>query len=387
MAYQQVSSKDTTTVPFLRIGGFHRKLDREIRSVLKKEIRHQDFVLGRSVQAFESQWASFCGAKYAVGVGSGLSAIEVSLRALGVGEGDEVLVPANTFIATWMAVSNVRAIPVPVPTSRADYNLSPELLRSRISSKTRAIIPVHLYGHPADLGQIQEIAAVHNLKVVEDAAQAHGAEYNGQRIGAHSDAVAWSFYPGKNLGAFGDGGAVTTNSLDMADKIRLLSNYGSGEKYHHDIVGTNSRLDSLQAAILTAKLKYLEEFNSRRKSIADAYIDELKPLAEAGRAIVLPPSDSEARLSAWHLFVIRVENRDMVRTFLQARGIETGIHYPIPPGNQKAYAPQYSKSVDAASIKDAGELLSLPIGPHLSDSQVQQVCNAIGQAFLRNGSR
>lgn len=375
----------SNSVDFLRISGFHYKLDREIRSVLKKEIRQQDFVLGRSVREFESQWASFCDAKYAVGVGSGLSALELSLRALEVGPGDEVLVPSNTFAATWMAVSNIGAVPIPVPTSRADYNISPELLQSRISPKTRAIIPVHLYGYPADLKPILEIATIHKLKVIEDAAQAHGAEYHGQRIGAHSDAVAWSFYPGKNLGAFGDGGAVTTNSPQTAERIRLLSNYGSPEKYHHDLIGTNSRLDSLQAAILTTKLKYLELFNSRRKSIAGIYLQELAPLAGPGQPIVLPPSDSAAKLSSWHLFVIRVENRDKIRTFLQTLGIETGIHYPIPPGNQKAYAARYSTSVDVASIKDAGKLLSLPMGPHLSHRQVHQVCDALRQAVLRDG--
>lgn len=368
-------------VPFLKLSGFSRKLDRDLRVALKREVARDDFILGLAVEEFENDWARFCGADHAIGVGSGLSALELSLKALGIGRGDEVLVPSNTFIATWMAVSNVGATPVPVSTSRADYNIVPELMEDRIGPKTRAVVPVHLYGYPSDLKPIREIAATHNLRVIEDAAQAHGAEYCGSRIGAHSDAVAWSFYPGKNLGAFGDGGAVTTDSPAIANKIRLLQNYGSLEKYRHDFIGTNSRLDSLQSAVLSVKLKYLVEFNSRRKAVASQYFRKLSPLAEAVKSFILPPNDTQDRVSSWHLFVVRVEDRDRVQRFLSTRGIESAIHYPIPPGNQEAYAPEYSSSVEQASVQDASSLLSLPIGPHLSETQVDQVCGALREAI------
>lgn len=379
---EESPAKASPAVRFLQISGFHRKLDREIKAVVRKEIGEQDFIMGQAVERFETQWAAFCGARQAIGVGSGLSALELSLKALGVGRGDEVLVPANTFIATWMAVSNVGATPIPVPTSRANYNIAPEFLEALIGPKTKAVVPVHLYGYPSDLKPVQQIAVAHNLKVVEDAAQAHGAEYRGDRIGAHSDAVAWSFYPGKNLGAFGDGGAVTTNSSELRDKIRLLRNYGSAEKYHHDSIGTNSRLDSLQAAILGVKLKYLVEFNSRRRAVASQYSRMLSPLAERVDSFVLPPNDTPNHVSSWHLFVVRVEDRDGVQSFLKMRGIESAIHYPIPPGNQGAYASEYSSSVEDASIQDASSLLSLPMGPHLSESQVERVCDALGEVIL-----
>jgi len=349
---------------------------------VKKEIGKQDFVLGSALDAFEDEWAKFCGSKAAIGVGSGLSALELALQAAGVGRGDEVLVPSNTFIATWMAVSNIGATPVPVPTSRDDYNLIPELLSSRVSPKTKAIVPVHLYGYPAELKRINEVALTHNLKVIEDAAQAHGAEYRGDRIGAHSDAVAWSFYPGKNLGAFGDGGAVTTNSAELADKVRLLRNYGSIKKYRHESIGTNSRLDSLQCAILSVKLKYLSAFNARREAIASLYLQRLGHLAERMEHFSLPPASSPNRVSSWHLFVIRVPDRDRVQNFLELRGIETAVHYPIPPGNQAAYSTIYSSTVDDESSSDADSLLSLPIGPHLSGSQAHRVCETLEEFYL-----
>ena len=382
-----LQSNNRRPVRFLEIGNFHTTLDREINAAVKREIRAQDFVLGRAVEQFETQWAAFCVAKHAVGVGSGLSALELALKAVGVGPGDEVLVPANTFIATWIAVSNVGATPVPVPTSRDDYNVLPEALKSRVSRKTKAVIPVHLYGYPADLNPIREIATSHNLKIVEDAAQAHGATYRGQRIGSHSDAVAWSFYPGKNLGALGDGGAVTTNSPAVAEKIRLLRNYGSDKKYHHALVGTNSRLDSLQAAILSVKLRYLERFNSRRTAVAEAYFCGLAPLSKRFPSLILPPKNTDDRTSSWHLFVIRVRNRDEVQNFLKSRGIETSIHYPTPPGHQPAYSSRYASSVDSAAARDAGDLLSLPMGPHLSRSDVQRVIRELEEAIVRQGPR
>lgn len=364
-------------VPFLKLSGFDRGFDRKLKRAITRELRGDDFVLGETVKAFERSWATYCGSNHAVGVGSGLAAIELALRAVGVRYGDEVLVPANTFIATWMAVSNIGAVPVPVPTSRIDYNLVPELVGPLISDKTRAILPVHLYGFPAKLEAIQRTAAQHGLAVVEDAAQAHGARYQGQRIGAHSDAVAWSFYPGKNLGGIGDGGAVTTNNPDIAKEVQALRNYGSLTKYHHDTIGTNSRLDSVQASALNVKLQYLDRFNTLRRRQSELYRGTLAPLEHSTESLRLPPADTTESVSAWHLFVVRVTQRAKVRAALIAHGIETGVHYPVPPGLQGAYAQKYEASVTSDTIADSNSLLSLPIGPHLSDSQVAFVSRTL----------
>ena len=256
------------------------------------------------VEKFETNWAKYCGVPHCVGVGNGFDALVLALKALDIGHGDEVLVPAHTFFATWSAVSTVGAVPVPIDVFQDTFNIDAERLELSITNKTKAIIAVHLYGQSADLEKIQNVCANNNLFLIEDAAQAHGVAYKNKKIGGHGDIVCWSFYPGKNLGAFGDGGAVTTNNQDLATKIRCLSNYGSKVKYHHDLLGINSRLDPIQAAVLDVKLKYLDTWNKRRQTIASKYIKNFVDLP------VVTPLTAEFSSHVWHLFVLQLENRD-----------------------------------------------------------------------------
>lgn len=362
-------------VPFLDLKAAYQELKTELDSAVLRSMESGWYIGGSDVEAFEAAYAQYCGAEFCVGVGNGLDALHLVLRAFGIGPGDEVIVPSNTYIATWLAVSYTGAKPVPVEPEERTYNLNPELVEAAITPRTRAIIPVHLYGQPADLDPILSIAKQHNLWVLEDAAQAHGARYKGQRIGAHGDAVAWSFYPGKNLGAMGDAGAVTTSNLEVADKVRMLRNYGSKVKYVNEITGYNSRLDPLQAAALGVKLLHLDEWNGRRKKIAEFYIKEL-----ANTSLVLPfvPDWAEP---VWHLFVVRSQERDRLQRHLEDRGISTLIHYPIPPHLQQAYVemrlPEGSFPLSEVIHR---EVLSLPIGPHLSMEQAARVVEAV-QSF------
>ena len=266
-------------VPFLDLRAAYLELKPEIDAAIARVLDSGWYILGPEVEAFEAEWAEYCGASHAVGVGNGMDALTLALRALQIGPGDEVIVPSNTYIATWLAVSAVGATPVPVEPDLATYNIDPALIPAAITPRTKALLPVHLYGQPADLDPILAIARQHNLAVVEDAAQAHGARYKGCRIGAHGDVVCWSFYPGKNLGALGDAGAVTTNRADLADRIRVLRNYGSREKYVNELQGVNSRIDPIQAAVLRVKLKVLDEWNARRCRIAALYSQELASLS------------------------------------------------------------------------------------------------------------
>lgn len=362
-------------VPFLDLKAAYQELKTELDSAVLRSMESGWYIGGSDVEAFEAAYAQYCGAEFCVGVGNGLDALHLVLRAFGIGPGDEVIVPSNTYIATWLAVSYTGAKPVPVEPEERTYNLNPELVEAAITPRTRAIIPVHLYGQPADLDPILSIAKQHNLWVLEDAAQAQGARYKGQRIGAHGDAVAWSFYPGKNLGAMGDAGAVTTSNLEVADKVRMLRNYGSKVKYVNEITGYNSRLDPLQAAALGVKLLHLDEWNGRRKKIAEFYIKEL-----ANTSLVLPfvPDWAEP---VWHLFVVRSQERDRLQRHLEDRGISTLIHYPIPPHLQQAYVemrlPEGSFPLSEVIHR---EVLSLPIGPHLSMEQAARVVEAV-QSF------
>lgn len=354
-------------VPFLDLRSGYLELKPEIDAVIASVLDSGWYILGEEVEAFESEWAAYCDTKFAVGVGNGLDALHLALLSMGVGTGDEVIVPSNTYIATWLAVSQCGAIPVPVEPDERTYNIDPSKIEAAISPRTKVILPVHLYGQPADLDPILEIARKHNLLVLEDAAQAHGARYKGRRIGVHGDAVAWSFYPGKNLGAFGDGGAITTNDPEIADRIRVLRNYGSRIKYENEVQGFNSRLDPIQAAILRVKLKCLDEWNARRKLIAASYISHLPP------TITLPYVPDWAD-PAWHLFVVRTQKREQLQNHLTKSGVGTMVHYPIPPHLQAAYSTLGYKCGDfplAESI--AGESLSLPIGPHVIEDQLNQV--------------
>jgi dTDP-4-amino-4,6-dideoxygalactose transaminase len=357
-----------TQVPFLDLRAAYLELKAEIDDAIARVCDSGRYILGPEVEAFEAEFAAYCEAKFAVGVANGLDALHLALRCLGVAPGDEVIVPSNTFIATWLAVSQCGATPVPVEPDERTHNINPALIESAITPRTRAIIPVHLYGQPADLDPILAIARTHGLYVLEDAAQAHGARYKGKRIGAHGDAVAWSFYPGKNLGALGDGGAVTTNDPQIADRIRVLRNYGSREKYVNETRGFNSRLDPLQAAILRVKLAHLDEWNARRAKIAERY---RQGLAEARLVLPYVPDWAEP---VWHLYVVRCAKRHSFQSALAESGVSSSIHYPIPPHLQQAYRQAgYPRGSLPVAESMATEVLSLPIGPHLSDSDLIEI--------------
>lgn len=359
-------------VPFLDLKGPYKELREEMDAVWHRVMESGWYILGNEVEAFEEEFARYCGTRHCIGVGNGLDALHLILRGMDIGPGDEVIVPANTYIATWLAVTYAGATPVPVEPDAETCNIDPRCIEAAITSKTRAIIPVHLYGQPADMDPIREIAARYRLKVVEDAAQSHGARYRGLRAGGLGDAAGFSFYPGKNLGAFGDGGAVTTNDDDLAGRIRLLRNYGSREKYRHESAGFNSRLDELQAALLRVKLKRLDEWNGRRTRVASQYLAEL-----SGADCVLPSVPAWAE-PVWHLFVIRSRDRDMLRKRLESEGVGTLVHYPIPPHLQDAYA-TLGFHVGAFPITErmASEVLSLPIGPHMVDDDIMLVVKAV----------
>jgi dTDP-4-amino-4,6-dideoxygalactose transaminase len=376
-------------VPFLDLATPHSSMEEELRGAIARVVKSNSFILGDEVKRFESRWADYCEANFAVGVGNGLDALHLILRAIDVGPGDEVLVPDNTFIATWLAVTMCGATPVSVPSDPATFNMDPALASGFITPRTKGIIAVHLYGQPADLDRLAEVTRAHKLFLIEDAAQAHGARYKGKRIGGHSAAAAWSFYPGKNLGALGDAGAVTTNDADLADKIRLLRNYGSKMKYEHLLQGVNSRLDEIQASVLSVKLDRLDDWNTRRSVIATQYREGLLPLLSTSSSSSSPrllsiPVVPEWADSVWHLFVIRVSHRSVVMTELAGQGIETSIHYPIPPGQQLAYASPPSPNGMSHSASDgSGQLLSLPIGPHLDEQQIKHVIGVLRDVLGR----
>jgi dTDP-4-amino-4,6-dideoxygalactose transaminase len=363
-------------IPFLDLGAAYRELQLEIDEAVSRVLSSGWYIDGPEVEAFEHEFAAFCGATHAIGVGNGLDALRLALAAMGVGPGDEVIVPSNTYIATWLAASQCGAIPVPVEPDETTYNIDHRLIEAAITSRTKAIIPVHLYGQPADLDPILAIARQHKLYVLEDAAQAHGARYKGRRIGSHGDAVAWSFYPGKNLGAMGDGGAVTTNDSEIADRIRLLRNYGSRVKYVHEVQGYNSRLDPIQAAILRVKLNRLEEWNRRRANVADSY----RAIFRDSNLVV--PYVPEWAEPAWHLFVVRHPHRDALQKLMAEAGVLTLIHYPIAPHMQMAYSSAgWGRDSFPLAKALAEQALSLPIGPQLDSTQSALVGDLVLRAI------
>ena len=365
-------------IPFLDLKGPYLELKEELDEAIARVVSSGWFVGGPEVDAFEAEYAAYCGATHCVGVANGLDALHLALRAMDVGPGDEVIVPSNTYIATWLAVSQCGATPVPVEPDARTCNIDPALIEAAITPATRVILPVHLYGQPADMAAILAIARQHGLRVLEDGAQAHGARYRSQRLGAHGDAVAWSFYPGKNLGAMGDGGAVTTNDAQLADRLRVLRNYGSRVKYVNEVQGTNSRLDPLQAAILRVKLAHLDDWNERRRAIAARYRQGL-----AGRGLSLPQVPDWAE-PVWHLYVVQHPQRDALQQQLQAAGVGTLIHYPIPPHLQQAYAVAgFAQGQFPKAEQMASQCLSLPIGPHLADAQAGAVISAVNEAVRR----
>ena len=360
------------TVPFLDLRAAYLELKPGIDAATARVLDSGWYILGPEVEAFEAEWAGYCEARHAVGLANGLDALTLSLRALEIGPGDEVIVPSNTYIATWLAVSGVGAVPVPVEPDPATHNIDPALIAAAITQRTRAICPVHLYGQPADMDPILGIARAHGLRVVEDAAQAHGARYKGRRIGAHGDIACWSFYPGKNLGAMGDAGAVTTDDPALAERIRLLRNYGSRQKYVNEEAGVNSRLDPLQAAVLRVKLGILDDWTERRRAIAAAYAEGL---ADSGLTLPHVPGWAEP---AWHLYVVRSPDRDALQTRLTGAGVGTLIHYPIPPHMQTAYA-GLGMAPEALPLarRLADEVLSLPMGPHLKSEDMRKVIQSV----------
>ncbi len=368
--------QNMSTIPFLDVRAAYLELQEEMDRAYRRVMESGSYILGRELEAFETEFAACCEAKHCVGVGNGLEALDLILRAMEIGPGDEVIVPAYTYIATWLAVSSAGAVPVPVEPDERTYNIAPARIEAAVSARTKAVIAVHLYGQPADMDPIREIAVRHGLKIIEDAAQAHGARYKGRRVGGIGDAAGFSFYPSKNLGASGDGGAVTTNDPHLAEKVRVLRNYGSRVKYHHDSKGLNSRLDELQAALLRVKLPKLEEWNCRRKSAAQEYRARLSGVPR----LTLPYATSWAE-PVWHVFAVRHVARDALQKHLADAGIQTLIHYPIPPHLSGAYA-DLGMRAGTLPITEriSAEVLSLPIGPHLSLEQLERVVEAVKDA-------
>ena len=363
-------------LPFLDLGAAYRELKIEIDDAVARVLASGMYIGGAEVEAFEGEFAKYCSANHAVGVANGLDALHLTLRAMDVGLGDEVIVPSNTYIATWLAVSQCGAKPIPVEPDPISYNIDTNRIEEKITPRTKVILPVHLYGHPADMDPILAIAKKYGLRVLEDGAQAHGAFYKGRRIGALGDAVAWSFYPGKNLGAMGDGGAVTTNDAQLAERIRLLRNYGSRMKYVNEVQGYNSRLDPIQAAILRVKLTHLDEWNARRNALATRYCTSLSGI----NGLTLPTVAAWAE-PAWHLYVVLHPQRDLLQEALFAAGVATLIHYPIPPHRQQAFT-QAFREKDEFFIAEqiANRCISLPIGPHLNEAEATYLLAAVKAA-------
>lgn len=357
-------------ISFNSLGDLHASVREHLDEAYQRVVDSGWFIMGPELEAFEAEFASYCEVRRCVGVGSGLDALRLLLQAYGIGPGDEVIVPSNTFIATWLAVTECGATPVPVEPEISTYNIDERLIAYSITSRTRAIMPVHLYGQTANMDPINAIAERHGLVVIEDAAQAQGARYKGRRAGSLGHAAATSFYPGKNLGALGDGGAVLTNDSDIAERVKKLRNYGSQTKYHHEMLGNNSRLDELQAAFLRVKLRMLDEWNSRRREIALVYSGLLS------EADVVLPSCVQHNEHVWHLFVIRSALRDKLKKHMESQNIFTSIHYPIPPHKQPCYTAYANYHLPLAELLSA-EALSLPMYPTLTADEIERVAASI----------
>jgi dTDP-4-amino-4,6-dideoxygalactose transaminase len=367
-------------VPFVDLRAQHAPIRQELDQAIQGVVDHADFICGEELERFEEEFAAFCGAAHAVGVDSGLSALELILRAYGIGPGDEVILPANTFIATATPVSFVGATPVLVDVDPLTYNIDVERIEAAITSRTRAIMPVHLYGLPAEMDTILQLADKHSLLVIEDACQAHGARYKGRRCGSMGHAAAFSFYPSKNLGGFGDGGMVVTNEADIAEQIRAMRNYGQKRKYRHEFAPYNHRLDTLQAAVLRVKLRYLDEWNEQRRRVAAMYGELL-----AGSGIGLPV-ESPNTTHIYHLYVIRAPERDALLARLQEREIGVGIHYPIPIHLQPFYASggfRHGQLPVTESL--CRDILSLPMFPSMTAQQVRYVAEQLLEFSFRPG--
>lgn len=362
------------TIPFVTFLPMEKELNDDLRAAFDRVFTRSWYIGGSEDEAFEKAFAEYCGTKYCVGVGNGLDALMLSLKALGIGEGDEVIVPSNTYIATALAVTYVGAKPVFVEPKIETFNINPDLIEAAINEHTKAIMPVHLYGQACDMDPIMAVAKKYGLKVVEDCAQAHGATYKGQKVGTFGDAAGFSFYPGKNLGALGDAGAVVTNDPEIEKQVRALGNYGSDYKYHHVLKGNNSRLDELQAAFLLAKLPHLERMNVERRRIADRFLSEIK------NPKVVLPTVGEDYVPVWHIFGIRCKDRDALEKHLNERGIGTNKHYPIPMHQQECYKDLgYSKGDFPIAEEISKTELSIPMYYGMTDEEIQYIINTINE--------
>ncbi len=360
-------------IPYCSFEAMHNDLNAQLHESFDRVLSNNYFITGPELSAFEKEFAEYCGVKHAIGCGTGLDALYLVLKALGIGAGDEVIVPSNTFIATALAVSYAGATPVFVEPDMQSYNIDTNRIEEKINEKTKAIIAVHLYGRASDMDAICELAKKHDLYLLEDAAQAHGAQFKGKRVGGFGIAAGFSFYPGKNLGALGDGGAVVTNDDQLAEKVRMLRNYGSSRKYHHDYLGTNSRLDELQASFLRVKLTQLDKWNVERNRIADIYIKKINnPL------IKMPLPTDDDHYTVWHIFPVLCEQRDKLQAYLSEKGIGTLCHYPVPMHMQKAYA---SLGIAEGELPNAEKIssceLSIPLYYGLSDEEIEYIVEAI----------
>lgn len=359
-------------IPFVSFEPMHKEIEEDILHKFKEVYEKNWFIQGEEVKKFEEEFAEFCGVKYCIGCGNGLDALYLILKAYGIGKGDEVIVPSNTYIATALAVSYVGATPVFVEPNLETYNINSKLIEAAITNKTKAIIAVHLYGQPTEMDEINEIAEKYNLKVIEDSAQAHGSLYKEKKAGNLGDASGFSFYPGKNLGALGDAGAVVTNNKELADKIRAIANYGSDRKYHHIYKGTNSRLDEVQASFLRIKLKNLEKWNEDRRRIAERYLNGIN------NPLIIKPAEDEYAKHVWHIFAVRTDRRDEFEKYLNNNGIGTTIHYPTPIHMQEAYKELNIKegSLPIAE-KISNEVISLPMWYGMNDEEINYVIDVI----------
>jgi len=378
---------DRLTLPLVDLKRQYASIQQEMDEKISGVLKSTAFILGPEVREFEKDFSAFCGTEHAVGVSSGTEALSLALLALSVGRDDEVVTTPNTFIATAGAISHVGAQPVLVDVDPESYNIDASLVEGAITKRTKAIIPVHLYGQPSEMEAILQVAKRHNIKVIEDACQAHGAEYRGRRVGSFGDIAAFSFYPGKNLGAYGDGGAVVTDKGELAERIRLLRDHGSPKKYYHEIIGYNSRLDEIQAAVLRVKLRYLNEWNEKRRGNARVYNEYLKDLVNKG-SVVTPKEMSWAK-HVYHLYVIQVEDniRDKLIEHLNARGIGAQIHYPIPIHLQKAYKHLgYNRGSFPVAEKLAKRIISLPMFPELERQEIEYVAQEVSTFFKQKAS-
>lgn len=361
-------------IPFVSFLPMERELIDELKRAFERVLKRSWYISGVEDEDFEKAFAEYCGVNYCVGVGNGLDALTLSLKALDIGEGDEVIIPSNTYIATALAVTYVGAVPVFVEPDIRTFNINPTLIETAISEKTKAIMPVHLYGQACDMELIMEVARKYRLKVVEDCAQAHGAAYKGKKVGSFGDVAGFSFYPGKNLGALGDAGAVVTNSKELANKVRALGNYGSDYKYHHIYKGNNSRLDEQQAAFLSVKLPHLERMNQNRRRIAEMYTEGIK------NPKVMTPYVLPDCVPVWHIYGIRCTERDALEKYLNSRGISTNKHYPIPMHLQECFK---ELNIAKGELPIAEEIsrteLSIPMYYGMTDEEVQYVINAINE--------